>query len=250
MDSRQRPLIGSGARPLRRLLVSLASICALAAVALSVHFDGNSQASATNSTASPANDVSDDPSSIDAQLDELPPRYSDCDSAKLTRPFALWGDNAEYAEVENGSFDAGLTGWEITGKPAEVTRTLTDRVLQVSGGTQILSPPICFDETRPHAKMNTRILLGLYTTGRVEVEVHYDSLADGPEEISVGEFNQNRSSAIVWKPSPELGTGLGGTRKLAQPDENGHRWFRFEFAVHGKAVWQIDDLFVDPRRRN
>jgi hypothetical protein len=47
-----------------------------------------------------------------------------------------------------------------------------------------------------------------------------------------------------------MGTPLGIIRKIVRPDESGNRWFRYEFRVKGGALWQFDELWVDPRRRN
>ena len=213
------------ANPLRRRLAGPALICALATGA----------ALSGQASASP---------------NDLPPAYTDCEPAKTAQPFAPWGDFNEYAEVVNGGFEDGLTGWETKGKEPAVVETDRGAVLQVSGGTKVLSPSICFDETRPHARMFTRILEGERMTGKVEVEVHYDRVKGGVKKIDVGSFDQDASSTTEWTPSPELKTALSGVRKHVEPDENGNRWFQFEFKVKGKAAWQFDDLFVDPRRRS
>ena len=120
----------------------------------------------------------------------------------------------------------------------------------MSGGAKVLSPSICFDETRPHARMFARVIEGEYTTGEVEVEVRYDRVKGGTKKIDVGSFTESDSATTIWTPTPELNTALGGVRKHVQPDANGNRWFQFQFQVKGKAVWQFDDLFVDPRRRS
>ena len=59
------------------------------------------------------------------------------------------------------------------------------------GGTKVLSPAICFDETRPHARMFTRILAAedvKDTEGIVQVQVAYDRVKGGVKRIKVGEF--------------------------------------------------------------
>jgi hypothetical protein len=183
---------------------------------------------------------------------DLPPAYTDCDAEKATQPFAPYGDFNLYAEVVNGSFDDGLTGWKVTGKSAEVVETDAGPALEIVGGTKVLSPAICFDETRPHARMFTRILAAedvKDTEGIVQVQVAYDRVKGGIKRIKVGEFDQTASSTEAFTPSPEMNTALTDVRKHVEPDADGNRWFKFQFKVKGHATWQFDDLFIDPRRR-
>lgn len=184
--------------------------------------------------------------------EDLPPAYTDCDAEKATQPFAAYGDLNQYAEVVNGSFDDALTGWKATGKSAEVVETESGPALEVLGGTKVLSPAICFDETRPHARMFTRILEAEDAKdmeGLVQVQVAYDRVKGGVKRIKVGEFDQSASSTSGFTPSPEMETALTDVRKHVEPDADGNRWFRFQFKVKGHATWQFDDLFIDPRRR-
>jgi hypothetical protein len=185
-------------------------------------------------------------------IPDLPPSYTDCAGSKISQPFALWGDTDDYVEVANGGFDLGLAGWALRGRTesARVVPTWRGPVLEASRGVKIVSPPICFDETRPHARMLTRLVGDSEANGKVEVEVHYRKLTGfGIEQLDVGSFNKDQA-ARFWTASPRMGTPLGIIRKIVRPDENGHRWFRYEFRVKGGALWQFDDLFVDPRRRN
>jgi hypothetical protein len=182
----------------------------------------------------------------------LPPSYTDCAGSKISQPFALWGDTADYVEVANGGFDLGLAGWALRGRTesARVVPTWRGPVLEASRGVKIVSPHICFDETRPHARMLTRLVGDNEAKGKVEVEVHYRKLVGtGIEQLDVGSFNKE-DAARYWTASPRMGTPLGIIRKIVRPDENGNRWFRYEFRVKGGALWQFDELFVDPRRRN
>ena len=185
-----------------------------------------------------------------AASEDLPPAYTDCAADKASQPFAPYGDYNFYAEVVNGDFDDGLTGWKVTGKGATVVETDAGPALEVVGGTKVLSPAICFDETRPHARMFTRILEGEDTEGEVQVQVHYDRVKGGVKRLKVGDFDETSSSTEAFTPSPEMITALTGVRKHVEPDENGNRWFQFQFKVKGKATWQLDDLFIDPRRRS
>ena len=189
--------------------------------------------------------------------------YSDCGEAKILRPFASWGDRADYVAVDNGSFDYGLEGWTLKSKPdwAQVVTTKTisgdaGAVLELEKNGRVVSPPICFDETRPHAKMFARLIKdqrGRLKDGKIAIKVRYATLPKGKvRTIKIGTIRRKRGErgARRWSPTPEIGTGLGRARKRTMPDENGRRWFQFEIKNKGGGSWQIDDLYVDPRRRN
>ena len=189
--------------------------------------------------------------------------YTDCGEAKILRPFADWGDRADYVEVDNGSFDYGLEGWTLKSKADRAAVVTTDTVggddgaaLQLQKNGRLVSPSICFDETRPHAKMFARLIKnqkGKLKDGKVAVKVRYATLPKGKvRTVKIGTIRRKRGErgAKRWSPTPEIGTGLGGARKRTMPDENGRRWFQFEFRNKGDGSWQIDDLYVDPRRRN
>ena len=40
---------------------------------------------------------------------------TNCDNPVLEQPFARWGDRANYKLVGNGGFEAGATGWTLSG---------------------------------------------------------------------------------------------------------------------------------------
>lgn len=189
--------------------------------------------------------------------------YSDCGEAKILRPFADWGDRADYVAVDNGSFEYGLEGWTLKSKADRAAVVTTDTVggsdgavLQLQKNGRVVSPSICFDETRPHAKMFARLIKnqrGVLRTGKLAVKVRYATLPKGKvRTIRIGTIRRKRGErgAKRWSPTPEIGTGLGGARKRTMPDENGRRWFQFELKNKGGGGWQVDDLYVDPRRRN
>lgn len=242
--SRMRTILGGSDQDApRRLFVVPAALLASALLAVV--------------SLAPASAAGTDPDAVDpagptvVQGPPLPAGLNDCAGAVTTQHFLYWGDTDEYVEVANGGFDLGLAGWTLRGKTdaVEIVPTFRGLVMQAAKGVKIVSPPICFDETRPHARMLTR-LVGDPAPGKVAVEVHYRKYAGvGIEQVDVGSFN-HETARRVWSPSPRMGTPLGVIRKLVRPDANGHRWFRYEFRVKGKALWQFDDLFVDPRRRN
>lgn len=188
-----------------------------------------------------------------AKADLTPPSYSDCVAADTVQPFAAYGDNQDYVPVPNGSFEDGLNGWTVSKGSAElVPGTNPDgtsgNALQLDEGTKVLSPPICFDETRPHARM---FVLKNGAKQSLDMEVHFPEFPSGQtEDIDVNGVDRDLPVTSDWAPSPEIGTGLSGIKQLILPDADGHRWFQFEIETKDKGTWKIDDLYVDPRGRN
>jgi hypothetical protein len=182
-----------------------------------------------------------------------PPTYADCPAAEVSQPFAPWGDANDYIEVANGSFDDGLTGWTVEGKPEAVSLVQTpdadglpDNALQLSKGGAVLSPTMCYDLTRPHAKLFARAVDGKAREKSLKIRVVYPEYPKGnSKDIDVGEVATPESSA--WGPTPELSTSLERQRIL--PNEVGNRIFQLELVATGRGSWQLDDLYLDPRAR-
>ncbi len=172
---------------------------------------------------------------------------------EASQPFAPWGDTSDYVEVPNGSFDQGLTGWTVLSKPEVVQVVQTPDVngetgpsLQVGKGARVLSPPMCFDETRPHAKLFARPIDGKANEKSLKVKVVYPEYPKGNlKDEDVVDLATPQNTA--WGPTAELSTAL--ERKKILPDEFGNRIFQLELESHGRGSWQIDDLYLDPRAR-
>ena len=248
------------------ILLIAALIAAVMLISLGGGVSGVTRASATkpdSGAAKQSDGPNKEPGSGPSQEPAGDLVYSDCGEAKILRPFADWGDRADYVAVDNGSFDYGLEGWTVKSKfdwaavvTANTVGSEPGAVLRLQKAARLISPPICFDETRPHAKMFARLVKnqkGKLKDGKVKVKVRYATLPKGKiRTIKIGTIRRKRGEPGVkrWSPTPEIGTGLGGARKRTMPDENGRRWFQFEFKNKGDGSWQLDDLYVDPRRRN
>jgi hypothetical protein len=184
-----------------------------------------------------------------SQLD--PPPYGFCDPAEPTQPFLAFDDPDSYVPVFNGGFEDGLTGWTIEGKgDATVVPSInpdgtSGNALELGKGTKLLSPPICFDETRPHSRMFVR---KMDEKSSIRVKIQYARYPKGnPAHVKLDDFGRDDPVLSTWGASPRL-DALGGLKKLVMPDSNGQRWYQYEISAKG-GTWQIDDLFVDPRIR-
>src|SRR5687767_4227288 len=92
----------------------------------------------------------------------LTPPPSGCDSA--SKVFAPWGDNANYALVPGGSFEAGTPAWAMSGGAKVVAgnetfyvRSRSDsRSLYLPSGSSALSPTVCFGLGDWHSRFFVR----------------------------------------------------------------------------------------------
>lgn len=172
--------------------------------------------------------------------------FSDCGPVEVSQPFAPWGDFSDYFAV--GSFDDGAEGWAFSGDSgvAEVISSGNGGILSLGAGGEALSPPVCFDESRTHARFFVASPDGQRLRGDLEVEVVYTRTNGRLARVDAGEID-GRTAGSEWSPSPELEIDLGNA-KIA-PNAAGERMFQLHLEAEGKRTWEIDDVMVDPRRR-
>jgi hypothetical protein len=171
---------------------------------------------------------------------------TDCGNPVLSQPFKPWLDSRYYKPVANGNFEAGTSGWTLTGGAAVVAGNATQHVggaadsksLLLPAGSSATSPPVCVGLNEPTMRYFARKNSGLLSTLTVQVQV----------QLQLG----------VWVTLP-IGVDLGGAwhpslptvvvanvLPLLPPDMTA---VRFKFAPLLGGSWQIDDVYVDPRMR-
>lgn len=155
-----------------------------------------------------------------------------------TQPFRAWSDYAQYAQVPDGGFEAGASGWELAGGAKVVRgnepfyiRSVGDRwSLSMPAGSTATSPPMCISLLS--SKM--RFVAG-GSKGSFKVQVLYRGMLSS----TLGVFDGGTvTSTGTWAPSPELSM-LGGVLPLLTQSVQ----FRF-VATSGSA--KIDDVYLDP----
>jgi hypothetical protein len=162
-------------------------------------------------------------------------RYCDPSSSRVFRP---WNDHAYYMLSPGGSFEAGATGWTLTGNANVVAgnepfylHSQHDRQsLSLPSGSSATSPWMCFSVGNWHLRFVGRGGGWVRVTVRVRGLLGVVSILDG------GTMWMNSS----WSPSPRVSlllTNIGGllTTKAIS--------LRLT-TVAGTA--QIDDVYVDP----
>ena len=167
---------------------------------------------------------------------------TNCDPEALGRPFAPWGDMAQYFLVPDGSFSGGAQGWRRSGADvvAENRPNSTEQTpaaLRVPVGTSVTSPAVCVGVEHPTMRFFARSDGSLLDT--LKVEVLFEDAGGEPHSLPIGLVLGNGQ----WKPSPTLPivanllTLLPGERTAVQ----------FRFTAQGAAgEWRIDDVYVDP----
>jgi hypothetical protein len=158
-----------------------------------------------------------------------------------TTPFKPWSDNANYAFVPDGGFEAGASGWSlgggarvVTGNESFYVHSKTDKVsLSLPAGASATSPGMCISLFSSKMRFVARGDAG----SKVKVQIVYRGLLSSLLGILDG---GTYSTGGSWKPSPQIGM-LGGLLPLLTSSVS----FRFT-AVGGAAA--IDDVYLDPMK--
>ena len=163
-----------------------------------------------------------------------------CPSPTST-PFAPWSDYSHYAFAPDGGFEAGASGWSLSGgaragagNESFYVHSKTDKAsLSLPVGASATSPPMCISLLSSKMRFIARGDAG----SKVKVQIIYRGLLSSVLGIlDGGTFAAGES----WKPSPAIGM-LGGTLPLLTSGVS----FRFT-AVGGAAA--IDDVYLDPMK--
>jgi hypothetical protein len=163
-----------------------------------------------------------------------------CPSATST-PFAAWSDYAHYAFAPDGGFEAGGSGWSLTGGARAISgnesfyvHSKTDKAsLSLPLGASATSPPMCISLLSSKMRFVVRGDSG----SKVRVQILYRGLLSSLLGILDG---GTISAGGSWKPSPAIGM-LGGTLPLLTAGVS------FRFTAVGAAA-AIDDVYLDPMK--
>jgi hypothetical protein len=164
-----------------------------------------------------------------------------CDD-QLTRPFAPWGDDADYAEAPGGLFTSELD-WTATG----AARLVADSNPYALGaddttsaaldkGDTITSPLICVSRYHPHLRFAAR---ALDKAGHLGLAVLWTDEHGKAKEAALDDTDGNRYRS--W--------GLSNKIRLNKvlPRDESIRSVQLRFTARdGKGSWLVDNVFVDP----
>ena len=171
----------------------------------------------------------------------------DCSPQPTSKPFAPWGDTADYNLAPGGSFERGTQSWSLSGKasvvsgnePWKVAGAGDSRSLSLPPGASATSPTICVGLEHPTIRFfakNNRALLSTMT-----VEVITETSLGLTVALPIGVVLPNGQ----WKPSARY---LVVANLLPLLPGN-HTPVRFRLTSVGLGTWSVDDFYVDPRCR-
>lgn len=171
-----------------------------------------------------------------------------CNYSGAEQVFSPWGDNHHYVLGPDGGFEAGASGWSLSGgaKTAAGNESyyLNDaadsRSLSLPAGSSAVSPPVCMALDTPIFRMFAR------NTGdpssRLRVEAVYKLLGlvrtKAVSTVAAGpEWAPTQQMSTVLSLSTIVGTLIPSNIQIRiTPLDN-------------KGQWQVDDLYIDPYAR-
>jgi hypothetical protein len=160
-------------------------------------------------------------------------------AGKSGQPFLPWGDANFYELAPNGTLES-TNGWTLSGgarlvsgsEPFAVTGRLGRYSLAIPAGGVAISPAMCLDEARPTFRFFARSAAGAL--------LHAEALAEKPAQVADLGY---ASATTAWGPVAPMATGASGLLV----DRKGTVAVRLRFSAAG-GDFQIDDVFVDPRK--
>ena len=171
-----------------------------------------------------------------------------CTSQVLEQPFKRWGDYASYTLVPGGNFESGAPAWTlsrakvVSGNETFYVRSSRDsRSLSLGASGVATSRPVCVGLDHPPVRFFARNS-GLLTS-TLSVEVLFETSLGAVVSAPIGVV-----PALTTKWQPTLPYLTVANLLPLLPNQKTAVAFRFR-AIGLGGNWQIDDVFVDPRKR-
>jgi hypothetical protein len=172
-------------------------------------------------------------------------QMSNCPSATMVQPFGNWGDTDSYFLAPGGTFEAGLTGWTVSGaklvhaNESYYVDSSRDRYsLSLPSGSKATSPSICVTTQTPDLRF---FVLNTGSAASVlNVNMTYTNMQGKATTVKIGSLTGGSS----WSLSPQV---FFLQNIIPVVNSNGQTWVTFTFAPADRSGhWQIDDFYVDP----
>jgi hypothetical protein len=171
-----------------------------------------------------------------------------CDYRGAEQVFRPWGDNHFYVLAPDGGFEAGGTGWSLSGGAATVAGNesfyLNDasdqRSLSLPAGSSAVSPPICMSIDTPIFRLLARNT-GNQSAG-LRVEATYKLLGlVRTKTVSTVYGGQD------WAPAQQMSTVLTLSTIVGTLIPSAIQIRITPVGTGGS--WQVDDVYIDPFSR-
>jgi hypothetical protein len=160
------------------------------------------------------------------------------------QPFLPWADSASYVLAPDGGFEAGASGWDLSGaaitpdnEPFYVHGSGDRAALALPPGASATAAPMCVGIEHPTLRFFARNDGSAASTLRVDVL--YNDATGTSRSLTIGRVHGQTewSPTLVMPVVANLLALLPGERTLVA--------FRFTAAATD-AAWHIDDVYVDP----
>jgi hypothetical protein len=179
-----------------------------------------------------------------------------CAPQPTSKPFAQFGDVANYSLAPGGDFGPGSASWALNGAavtPVASTRVVNgaprDQALAVEPNGVAVSPTICVDATNPSLRLFARKLTG--GVGRLRVDILYASPINGHAMAAtagyvIQGYNDATGNYLDWAPSPIM--RLGTTLPLWKTAD-GTLPVQLRLSANSDpGAWDVDFVEIDPYR--
>ncbi|HEY3186168.1 MAG TPA: hypothetical protein VGJ70_01755 [Solirubrobacteraceae bacterium] len=167
-----------------------------------------------------------------------------CSSDVLSQPFLPWADPASYVLAPDGGFEAGASGWSLSGaavtadnEPFYVHGSDDHAALELAPGGSATSAPMCVGIEYPTLRFFART--DGSATSTLRVNVLYEDASGNTQSLTIGRVlaGGEWSPTLVMPVVVNLLTLIPGERTAVA----------FRFTAEGTgASWDIDDVYVDP----
>jgi len=173
----------------------------------------------------------------------------DCEAKDASRVFLPWGDIGRYELVPDGGFEEGAGDWSLSGgakivegNSSHYVRSADDRYsLSLPAGSSALSPTVCVGLEHPTLRFFSKKVSGSNLLSAMTVSVRTETSLGLILELPVGVVTPSQN----WQPTLPM-TVVANLLPLLPGDYTPVQ-FRFTPLLGG---WQIDDVYVDPLRKN
>jgi hypothetical protein len=164
----------------------------------------------------------------------------------MESPFKAWGDLNAYLLVPGGDFESKATDWTLSGGAARVRGNESFLVHRAKDVKSLSIPPrgsattgaICTTVDMPLIRFFAK---GGSSTSALRVEVIVTSDFGDSYPIEVARV----AASSTWAPSAQV-TFYANNLAYVSPD--GTSMVKFRFTPLGATGWQIDDVYLDPRK--
>lgn len=174
------------------------------------------------------------------------PETPACDDVDSQLIFTSFDDPHYYSLVQGGSFEDSLS-WSATGSPQLVDEgnpfdlggTESTRAARLQAGDSIVSPPLCVDRRYPHLRF---VAKSIAADADLKIAALWTDDKGKQKESDLGNHKDEHDG---WHVSKHV------KLKKVLPKEDEARDIRLRFTVKkGSGSWLVDDVYVDPYKRN